>query len=418
MRGFFSPEQIKSSSRPDGRTYSCASCGLYRQALNPRRGPQGGFKKRILNIGSYPTETDDRENSYWRSGGGRLLSRALEKRGISLEDDCLNMNAINCFPGDATVNDYHLMCCRKRVHAIIKEYQPHLILLHGPQAMRSFITMYWAKSFGTAQEWWGWRIPHQETQAWVCPLPSPGAVVREQKRPELKKTWSDMMSAALDMLETPVTLYKKAEECIEIVPDSRIEVVLERMILEPPPLLFFDYETTGLKPHGKTHQIYCVGVSPHPDKSYVFYMPKRKHEQVLFKRLLVREDIKKGAANMKFEHNWTAEKLGFQPRGWYWDTMQAAHVMDNRQGITSLKFQAFVQLGENSYDTVVEPYLKGKDPKNANSMNRVLEMHALGLDPELLKYCALDALFEHRLGLVQMKQLGMPIPQQGPGLWE
>lgn len=234
MRGFFSPEQIKSSSRPDGRTYSCASCGLYRQALRPRRGPQGGFKKRILNIGSFPSEADDREDAYWNSGGGRLLSRMLEKHGISLEDDCLNINAINCFPGDQTTNDYHLMCCRKRIHAAIKEYQPHLILLHGPQASRSFITAYWSKSFGTAQQWWGWRIPHQETQAWVCPLPSPGSVVREQKRPELKKTWTDMMTAALALVDTPVTLYKKAEECIEIVPDSSIEVVLERMLLEPP----------------------------------------------------------------------------------------------------------------------------------------------------------------------------------------
>jgi len=36
MQGFFTKKETISQSRPDGKIYSCASCRLYKKAVNPR----------------------------------------------------------------------------------------------------------------------------------------------------------------------------------------------------------------------------------------------------------------------------------------------------------------------------------------------------------------------------------------------
>jgi hypothetical protein len=103
-------------------------------------------------------------------------------------------------------------------------------------------------------------------------------------------------------------------------------------------------------------------------------------------------------------------KLGVETKPWIWDTMQAAHVLDNRPGITSLKFQAYVQLGVIDYDSHINPFLSGRapgeDPKSSNAINRIFELVERNGGQELMTYCALDAMYEHQLGLIQMERLG------------
>ncbi len=43
---------------------------------------------------------------------------------------------------------------------------------------------------------------------------------------------------------------------------------------------------------------------------------------------------------MKYEDTWSREKLKQQGKGWLWDSMIAAHILDNRPGVTGLKFPA------------------------------------------------------------------------------
>ena len=105
---------------------------------------------------------------------------------------------------------------------------------------------------------------------------------------------------------------------------------------------------------------------------------------------------------MKMEDTWENVINGITVKNWVWDTMQATHVLDNRKGITGLKFQVYVNFGVVEYDGEIEEYLKG-DPKNANSVNRVFEA-----DPKKLRlYCGLDALFEYKLALIQMEKMGV-----------
>ena len=59
-------------------------------------------------------------------------------------------------------------------------------------------------------------------------------------------------------------------------------------------------------------------------------------------------------------------------------------------------------LGRESYNDAVKPYLEAK---GSNERNRIREA---GL-PQLLTYCGLDSLLEHKVAMKQMKQLGMKL---------
>jgi hypothetical protein len=85
------------------------------------------------------------------------------------------------------------------------------------------------------------------------------------------------------------------------------------------------------------------------------------------------------------------------------DTMQATHIIDNRQGVTGLKFQTYVQFGVIDYASDVSPYLGSVDPKNGNSLNRIMELvKKPGGKEMLMKYCGLDSIYEFRLAIKQM----------------
>jgi hypothetical protein len=105
---------------------------------------------------------------------------------------------------------------------------------------------------------------------------------------------------------------------------------------------------------------------------------------------------------MKYEHAWSLIKLKTQVENWDWDTMLMAHILDNRPGITGLKFQTYINFGVIDYSNEIAPYLSGLDEKNGNSLNRIEELIKTESGKEkLMKYCALDSIFEYRLAALQ-----------------
>lgn len=118
-----------------------------------------------------------------------------------------------------------------------------------------------------------------------------------------------------------------------------------------------------------------------------------------FKEFLVSNTPKIGA-NLKFEHRWCKRRLGVDVRNWVWDTVTNAHILDNRRGVTSVKFQAFVLLGAESYDSQMKAYMNSQ---GSNSPNR---LKSAPLD-KLLLYCGKDSLLEYEIFRIQSKQLGM-----------
>ena len=58
------------------------------------------------------------------------------------------------------------------------------------------------------------------------------------------------------------------------------------------------------------------------------------------------------------------------------------------------------------YASWISPYLEAKDKKNGNAVNHIDELVATEEGRrKLLTYCGMDAIFEYKLAMLQMKQL-------------
>jgi hypothetical protein len=311
-----------------------------------------------------------------------------------------------CCPLDAKGNyetppNKALECCRKHVMGVISTYKPKVVVALGNGVVFSLFGARWKKDLGGIAKWRGFTIPDPELNAWICPTYST-RYIQASDGGVAEVIWQQDLEQAI----------QKAGEVLPVYKAPMIEEITDLTILQTIPkgsIIAFDYETTGLKPHAKGHRIVCVSVAYSPDKVYVFLMPGTKRERQPFVDLLARPDVYKMAHNMKFEETWSFIRLKQHVQGWLWDSMQAAHILDNRKGVCGLKFQAFVNFGVADYSSEIAPYLKGDDDKCANSMNRVQELLEKpdGKD-KLLRYCALDSIYEYRLAMLQREQM-LPI---------
>ena len=367
----------------------------------------GNFKKGILNIGEAPGEAEDRVGKPWQGRTGKLLEKTYASLGIDLFEDCLNINAINCHPEDnRTPDNYEIDCCRKIVLRVIDERKPKLIIALGNSAIYSLFGRRWKKDLGGISKWRGWTIPDQDLNAWVCPTFHPSYVERENAQ-EVDTIWKDDLKQAFELVagsrSVPFPVYK--EPHVEFIAD------LSRLRKEIPSgsIVAFDYETTGLKPHATGHRVVCASVATSGDHAYTFFIPDRRKDVLPFIELLKDPTIGKMAHNMKFEEAWSSEIFLAPVQNWEWDSMLAAHLLDNRQGITGLKFQTFVNFGVVDYASEISPYLHSVDQKDGNAFNQIDKLLDLpGGREKLLMYCALDSIFEYKLAMVQRSEIILP----------
>jgi len=391
MPGFFTKKELADTAPLVGRKQSCTFCGLYKDCKTPKMEPYGNFKKKIMVIGEAPGELEDRRGKPWQGKTGQLLQATLDKLGINLFEDCISLNAVNCRPIDkhgnnATPTNQTIDCCRKSVLLAINKHKPKVILLLGNPAINSVIGHRWKKDLGGITKWRGWTIPDQDFNAWICPTFHPSYVERADAK-EVKTIWEQDLKQAIE----------KAKEKFPEYVEPTIETITDLTVLNEIKSDFaFDYETTGLKPHGKGHRIVCCSIATSENHAYTFMMPETRRERKAFIHLLANPHIGKIAQNMKFEDTWS-RRLGVEVQSWAWDTMIASHILDNRPGVTGLKFQVYVQFGIVDYASEVSSYFTTAD-RNANAINKIMELvsTAEGRN-KLLQYCGLDSVYEYRL---------------------
>jgi len=78
--------------------------------------------------------------------------------------------------------------------------------------------------------------------------------------------------------------------------------------------------------------------------------------------------------------------------------MVAAHVLDNRKEICSLKFQAFVRLGQPDWDSHLKKFMQ---VDGSNEKNRIKEIPLRSL----LLYNGMDSLLEYKMWQIQSQEL-------------
>ena len=203
------------------------------------------------------------------------------------------------------------------------------------------------------------------------------------------------MTKFISYTEKPFPIDYKPK--IHIINQKKAIDILEVILNKKPSLLAFDYETTGLKPYAEGHEIVCCGISLIQNIAHVFELKKKKLIR-LWREVLKNKDMPKTAQNIKFELAWSREILGVKVRGWKWDTMLATHIMDNRAGITGLKFQVYVNFGVMNWGESVTPFLQAE---NGNAFNRIKEVPK----DKLMHYCGMDAMHQYNLARKQMKEM-------------
>ena len=398
MQEFFTRKETEALDRPDGKSYSCFSCGLYKNCKSPRMKPYGNFKKKILNIGEAPGEIEDQSGKPFQGKTGKVLQKMYSKFGIDLFEDCLNINAVHCRPVDEhgknrPPTNFEIECCRRATLNVVYDNQPKVIVLLGNAAVYSMIGHRWKKDLGGIAKWRGFTLPDQDFQAWVCPTFHPSYIERSDSD-EVMTIWKEDLEQTFDMIKEPFPVYKEPD--IDIIEDLS---VLDKIKIGE---VAIDYETTGLKPHATGQRIVCTAVADTTDHCYVFMMPKTRQELQPFLKLLSNPRIGKIAHNMKYEDAWSTVRLKQPVVNWMWDTMQAAHIIDNRQATTNLKFQTYINFGIVDYASEIEPFLKPKIVTSGNDLNQIMDLvNRMGGKEKLLEYCGLDAVHEFRLAIKQ-----------------
>jgi DNA polymerase I-like protein with 3'-5' exonuclease and polymerase domains len=189
------------------------------------------------------------------------------------------------------------------------------------------------------------------------------------------------------------------EDYVTILDKGDSIAYLKDLLKRKPNLIAIDYETTGLKPHRKGHEIVTCAIAESPKEAYSWWMTP-EHRKYLI-AIWLEKHIGKIASNMKFEDLWTRVILGVKPRGWKWDTMVAEHVITNRRSATSIKWQALAYYGRVDYDSAAHPFLKSLTEKDGNSFNQIHKAPR----KTLLLYNGVDTIFEFRRAIDQMEFL-------------
>jgi len=386
----------KKQSKAKDKVFDCEGCGLYKDATTPKMNPYGNGKKNILIIGDAPTEVDDRRGSPWQAKSGRALQWALEKMGIDLHQDCISTNVLSCkCKGEPSA--YQMQCCMKmKVDPLIAKIKPKVIILLGTVALQGVIGPKWKKSLGGLMKWRGFLIPDRGYRCFILPTFHPNFVSWNDTAVET--VWKQDLRKAVEAVDLDLPYYPLPE--IQYIEDLEILRGLEEYAC-----MAFDYETTGIKPHAPGHRIICASIAVSPTKVYVFMMPKTKKGRKPFTDLLENPDIGKMAHNLKYEETWTINRLKIFIQNWQWDSMLAAHQLDNRTGVSGLKFQVYINFGVADYSSEIEPFLRSGG-NNANAINRIHRLLETAVGTKkLLRYCAYDSYYQYLLAIKQMTEM-------------
>ena len=406
-KGFFKSTQLQSKKARtrESNLAQCGKCKLYENCLNPKMQPGGKGKVKILHVGQSPDEVEDKRNDQLVGPAGTFYSKTLKKvSGIDLED-CKKTNANICKPdNNKTPTNVQIKACRPNLKSIIKEFQPHVIIALGGEATYSLIGHKFSENIGGINKWRGFVIPDREYQAWVCPIFHPSYVTRDTSPEAAEKIFKEDLYDAVSMFNVDLPYYTKEDEenKIEILKHEREINAWLKDLVKSKSLTAFDYEASGLKPHNEKHKIKTCAISCNPDHAVAFPMYESANFLQLLEKYLASNEIKKIMANAKYERDWTNVKLNMELNGIFFDTMIAAHCLDNRPKITGVEFQDYVNFGIEPYDDKVKPYIKPKGMRG-NDLNYIDECNL----EDLLIYNGMDSMSEFRLGILQMNVLGI-----------
>lgn len=360
-----------------------------------------GVRNFVANGVVVHNSSEDMQNRQFCGASGRLLEDSLRRYGVDMRRDAWLANSAACRPPRNELPEKTIEYCRPNVINAVQELQPEVIVPLGTSAVKSLLGWLWKAEVGSISRWVGWRVPYIRLNSWICPVYHPSYVLRNEdpfdrhlnvSRKIFERDLRRVSRLRGRPHESPPDYKKK----LRIIHDSGQAATEIRRFLTSRVPVAFDYENDRLSPYSDDAEIVSCALS---DGETAVAYPWHG-EAVTATREFLLSPVPKIATQLKHEAKWTRKDLGCGVRNWWLDTLLAAHVLDNRPMIASIKFQAFVLLGVDSWNDHIEPYLKGK---GSNGRNRIREIPV----DRLLEYNALDALYEWHVAMIQARELGL-----------
>ena len=374
----------------------CEKCGLYKTCKTPKMRSTGEGKLKCLIIGEAPGATEDEEGKQFIGSAGQILRNYLKKSNVDLDRDFWKTNSIICRPpNNRKPTNRELKYCSANLEKTFETYKPKSVFLFGDTALKAYISLFHPRSsLGKLSigDIHGQIIPDLDVGVWIVPLYHPSFLQYNK----------DAETIFAKDLRKAVAWIKRDRSLPDIdVGDVRLLTSYDEVVgllkrLSSQETIVFDYETNSLLPFREGSKILTISVVGKGTTSYSFPFQYRDHwkeEELkeikdLWKKILVNPSIKKVAHNVKFEDMWSRIILEVVPKGWLWDSMVVAHILNEAPGITGLKVQTFLNFGYVGYEEEVGPYMKGKEGFNLLSQ---VDFSILG------KYNALDSYFTNLL---------------------
>lgn len=401
MEGFWSREETTIKEERMSSAPACGRCKLKNKKGEKRTktGTRGRGEQGIaIVIDGY--SIDDREQ---RS----KLKSMLASVGLNMLRDCYLIPSTRCCTSVTKAKEGANQC-RPYVHKLLKEFEPDIILTIGVSSLISVIGHKWKKGLGELDRWLGWLIPDHAYDCFICPLLSIENLLDSDRKHKMNTfMWKKYLKNAIDHIDDAFyegfDFVDDIDSCVSILSEVEGRGRLKALLKKKNPIIAFDYEANGLKPHNNDKKIYSVGIAENPNECYAFTIDDEETKELLVSVLASRK-IRKIGANLKYEEHWSRNKLGTRVRNWVFDTVLGAHIEDQREQITSVKFQACVRLGIYDYSEHITPLLKGTE-KGGNAVNQIDKIPL----KDLLKYNALDGLTEFRLALIISRSIGVEL---------
>jgi len=389
MQGFF-PSSTLVKNKPASMVPRCGACGLLKTSKTPKMDVFGKGLRGVLVVGEAPGETEDDESRPFVGKAGQYLRDTLEEFGFDLDRDAWTTNALICRPpGNKTPDAKQIDYCRPNLVNTIAQLQPTVILTLGRVALTSVMHDYW-DNIGTMERWTGWKIPMPKH--WICPTYHPSFLLRSRNG-LMDRYFANDVKRAFSIKKAPPAAqdFKSQIECLY---DEREIYEAIRQMDREGGWAAVDYEGNCLKPEYPKAMIRsCCIANEQRCISYPWH-GKAIEATGMFLRS---KRTRKIASNLKHEERWTRWAFGHGVTNWGWDTMLASHVLDNRLGICSLKFQALVKLGVAIYNEHIDPYLTSNGHYN--------QIQEIAIE-DLLFYGGMDGVLELQLAKIQRMEMG------------
>jgi DNA polymerase-1 len=401
-KGFFSEEKdisIDKVLHKKNKKSNCEECGLFSKCISPMMDYSGKGRKKIMEIAEAPGGEEDKRGTHFVGDVGEMLRDIVTDFNVDIDRDWHKDNTLACRPPkNRTPKKREIVLCRPRLFKNIEKLKPKKIILFGKAAVSSLMED--RIKIDSIGKWTGRAIPDQKFNAWIFPTYHPSYLYRDRTNVVLEKILRSDIENAIkwDKKFVKEDPYKD----IKILKSSDDIITYLSKILEQKLPISLDYETTGLKPHAEGHEIYCASITSDEIKTISFPLIDNKKFHFLMRKILTDRKIKKIAQNCKFEASWTRFILGYEVKGWLWDTMIAAHILDNREASTGLKFQIYVNYGIVGYDDKIKPFLKSHS-KNGNAFNRIKKAPI----NDVLLYCGVDSKYTHKIWKEQEKKISL-----------